>query len=298
MEKKLPEITILGTKFLISVVEDALIEKDNPDNKIYFHDMEDEGKYYWLRYDPLTKNADGITHQIIKDDFHPAIDPMSAYSHPDEDEYYGNDQLEIGDIAIIKVDQLVKLDPEGMAAHYNLPIETIKTMADFEIIIDQDLYHSRLKGRQRTIDIIGDTFFVDTRKGVLQLKDDFMHKGIRFSDMMEVGDEGLYQFFYRKKDHQLLQLNIDNLKAVPKGIYMIEMQNEIKLDAVGFALAGGWNTKEFARQYPPQKQLTAKVIPWAETRIHELIKSNLENIRLKKEQNKARKPRQKRRKGI
>ena len=56
--RKLPEIEIEGTVFIIDVAFAELREKANTENFISFNDLDAVGEKYVFRFDPENKNID------------------------------------------------------------------------------------------------------------------------------------------------------------------------------------------------------------------------------------------------
>jgi hypothetical protein len=53
---------------------------------------------------------------------------------------------------------MVVLDPVGMAAKYNLPLDSLDRKTDYDIIVDNELVQKRLNGFLPVIDIAGHDF--------------------------------------------------------------------------------------------------------------------------------------------
>lgn len=69
-----------------------------------------------------------------------------------------------------------------------------------------------------TIDIAGHTFYVDICMDMFRPKDDFLSKGIVFSDIENYYDEDkrTYTIPYNPKTHQFQEPDYRNTKELPK----------------------------------------------------------------------------------
>jgi hypothetical protein len=130
MERELPIINIEGTDFLVDVKKVELREKTNPKNRIPVFEMQDVGNGYMFDYSLEEKNI------------------ISFFSN--------------NEVTTVKIPELVKLDPVGMAAKYKIADITGKT--DFDVMVNQEALHKRIKmGILPTISIAGHTFYADAR---------------------------------------------------------------------------------------------------------------------------------------
>lgn len=90
--------------------------------------------------------------------------------------------------------------------------------------INQEAYDLRVnKGMLPTIDIAGHTFYVDIRMDMLRPKDDFLSKGIVFSDIENYYDEDkrTYTIPYNPKTHEFQEPDYRNIKELPKDLIAV-----------------------------------------------------------------------------
>lgn len=157
MEKEMPIYNIEGTAFFVDVNTFQLKEVGNEQNLISCTDMADFGNGYRFDYNRERKNIPGLFQKTD---------------------------------AIIDLPAFTILDPEGMAKRFCLTIELVKATTDFELLVDPAAYDLRVnKGVLPIVNISGHTFYVDIRMDMLRPKDDFLSKGIKFSEIENYYDE-------------------------------------------------------------------------------------------------------------
>ncbi len=244
--RKLPVINIAGTAFEVDVARQTLLEKGNVDNTISFDQMRYKGTHYELDYSPESRNLPSLFEYFIT----------------------------------VPIAQMKEIDPQGMAMTYNRSLDEIKKHSDFELIVDQEVLEQRLSGRQPVINIAGHPFFVDINVGFLRPKDDFSTLGISIRELQHHAnfeDEAQgYIIPYSPARHEMVQVDWERAKEVPKSFVMIELPPIFEMDPVRYAQENGLDVVDTVRRYPPQLEMQARVIPWDETPIKEIIKKNLE----------------------
>jgi hypothetical protein len=251
MERKLPVFNIKGTDFLVDIENQELREVSKPSNTIPFIEMRDERTHYEFNYDHVEKNLPSV----LTDGF-----------------------------SRVKIPQMIELDPIGMTAKYNVKLEDLSGKCDFDFLVNQDLLNLRLSGALPIIEIMEHPFYVDLRMAVLRPKDDFSTKGIEFSNLGEhtEGDQLKYYLIYDPNSHTTKEIDYTSITAIPSDLFLIEIPNEKKLDPVGYSRISGWEMRSCLRENPIQANMKAKIIPWKETELPQIIKENLK----KKLQNK------------
>lgn len=250
-KRALPCITIEGTEFLIDVNKLELSEKGNPKNTISIFQMRDLGDGYEFSYGFQEKN---IPHL-----------------------FSSNKQTRI------KIPELVQLDPEGMAAKYN--VADITGKSDFDLMVDQDALKKRIHlGRLPTIDIAGHTFYADARIDLLRPKDDFTTMGISFTKIEDYFDEEkkCYIIPYNPKTHQFQEPDYENIIEYPKELIAVEFPHEYTLDPVGWNRSMGFNETQNLKRTGLKLEFTARTIPWNETGIDQTIQKNLKRLQHEK----------------
>jgi len=244
-------IVIEGTSFKINIEQQALIEQDDPENTISFvTQMKDCGDHYEMEYNRRLKNT--------------------------------QDTADTENVVTIEVPTLIELDPEGMAARYDLTIGDLKNKTDFEVIVDQHLWQQRQSGVLPTIDIAGEHFVIDLRLQEFRHAQNFTPIiSLRSLDLDSKGDH--YMAFYHPFLRQVV--NIDpKLTEFPEGVVAIKMPNELGLDPIAAARKYRIDEKVLARLYPMQKELKADIVPLSETGIPALIQKNRQALRSEHEQ--------------
>ncbi|MFV8326895.1 hypothetical protein [Flavobacterium sp. ZS1P14] len=250
-KRALPTINIEATEFLVDVNKLELSEKSNPKNIISIFHMRDLGDGYEFSYGLQEKN---IPHL-----------------------FSSNKKI------TVTIPELVKLDPEGMAAKYNITDVTSKS--DFDLMVDQDALQKRIRlGHLPTVDIARHTFYADARIDLLRPKDDYTTMGIRFSEIDHYFDEekNCYIIPYNPTTHEFQELDYDNITEYPKELLAIEFPHEYKLDPIGWNRRNGFDETQNLKRIGLKLQFKARTIPWNETGIDETIKENLKRLQSKK----------------
>lgn len=244
MKRELPVINIKGTDFVVDVNKLELVEKKNHKNVIPFEDMSYTDHGYIFEYNLNIKNLPRM------------FDREST---------------------TVKIPEFVILDPIGMANKCNHPLSEIKGKSDFYLMVDQQAFDQRVKkGMLPTVDIAGHTFYVDIPMDMLRPKDDFLSKGIVFSDIENYYDleKRTYTIPYNPKTHEFQEPDYLNIKELPKDLIAVRFPFERLLDRIG------WNRKyRFEITHGLVKnglklQFAAKNVPWEETFLLDLIKIN------------------------
>jgi hypothetical protein len=251
MERELPTINIQGTDFLVDVIKEELLEKDNPKNVMSIELMHYAGERgYSFYYDLNKKNF-------------PDIDRIIEFGLSE-------------DMPEIKIPELRSIDPLGTAEKYTVSLEEVKAKSDFELSIKAGSLHDlRLnKGILPTLNIAGHTFYVDLQMNKLRPKDDFKSKGIDFTEIKDYYDRDrrAYVIPYNPTTHQFQEINGFALTELPKDIIMVQFPSQYELDIVG------WDKKQgnsLTNQYLKQMHFEARTLPWVDTNLIEHIKRNV-----------------------
>lgn len=250
-KRALPTINIEGTEFLVDVNKLELTQKGNPKNTISIFHMRDLRDGYQFSYGLQEKN---IPHL-----------------------YSSNEKI------TVTIPKLVKLDPEGMAAKYN--IADITGKSDFDLMVDQDVLRKRIRlGQLPTVDIAGHIFYADARIDLLRPKDDFTTMGIRFSEIEHYfdKDKNCYIIPYNPTTHQFQELDYDTITEYPKELLAVEFPHEHTLDPIGWNRHNGFDETQNLKKTGLKLEFTARTIPWNETRIDQTIKENLKRLKPEK----------------
>ncbi|MNU20710.1 hypothetical protein D3C71_89590 [compost metagenome] len=247
MERQLPTYQIGNIPFIVDVDYNLLRHPGDERHTIsFFDDLEDKGTHYHLYLDPLTGEC-------------------TSYRYLDKDTEYIQ----------LQVPQMVKLDPEGIAAKYSISIGDIPDR-DSKLYMNPDLFRQREMGKLPVMDICGHPFYIDVRIDLLRPKDDFSTMGINISDL-EVDDSGTkYLFLYQPETHRRVSID-KHMTEIPKGIVALEIPFENILDSYAVARQRGLlDSMEWFRKYPVRTGLKARIIPWEQTSLPKLIQKNRE----------------------
>jgi hypothetical protein len=243
--KKQRVIKIKGTDFIVDVTKHQLSEKADPTNTIAYKDMRDTGNGYAFDYSAKNKNLSDL---------------------------FDNEST------TIKIPKFILVEPIGYAEKYNYSVDDFKDKSDFEIIVDQQAFDLRIKkGILPTIDICGHTFYVDIRMDKLRPKDDFLSKGIAFSDIERYYnlEKRTYTIPYNPSTREFQEPDYLNLKEPPKDLIAVRFPSERLLDRIGWNRRYRFEITHGLIRNGLKLQFTAKNVPWEKTFLVDLIKSNL-----------------------
>ena len=152
-----------------------------------------------------------------------------------------------------------------------------KELPELDTMI-KEAYDMRVnKGMLPTVDIAGHTFYVDIRMDMLRPKDDFLSKGIVFSNIQNYYDEDkrAYTIPYNPKTHEFQEPDYRTIKELPKDLIAVQFPSERLLDRIGWNRHYGFELTHGLAKQGLKLQFTAKQIPWEKTFLVGLIKSNL-----------------------
>lgn len=265
MKRTLPIYTIEGTDFEVDVANLQLREKANPDNKISLFEMRDVGDGYVFDYSPVAKNLPDLFSEDT-------------------------------DIKQVKIPELVQLDATGMAAKYGLSVDAVEGKKDFDIMVDQQAYRERLGGKLVTVGITGHTFYVDIRMDMLRPKDDFLSKGIVFSqiDHYYSDDQDRYIIPYDPKTHEFREPDYDTITKIPQDLIIVSFPHESRMDPIGFNRKIGLDEADNLKETNVQSHFEAKIVNWKDTQIEQIIQKNLQRQQQQQKQNRQKQKNNKR----
>ncbi len=180
---------------------------------------------------------------------------------------------------------MTELDPVGMAQKYGLNEADITGKIDTDLMVDQKQLALREQGQLPVIEIAGHPFYVDLVMDMLRPKDDFAATGIRFSDIDDyfVESSNHYRIPYNPATHSFEELDYENIKAIPKGIIVVEIPLAQPLDPIAYGRLHGFDKYQMLRETPIQMQMKAREVSWDDTPIKQIIVRNLKRD-LEKEQ--------------
>lgn len=138
-----------------------------------------------------------------------------------------------------------------------------------------ELLNERMQGKLPTINIAGHIFYVDVRMNSLRPHNDFTTFGIHFArfDDHKKSDEVAW-IPYDPKKHEAKDVDFSEIKEIPKDWVMVEIPNPWRLDPYGYAVKHGYPIAPFLKEFPIQESLKARIVPWKESGILEVIRKN------------------------
>ncbi|WP_367867000.1 hypothetical protein [Pedobacter sp. WC2423] len=278
MDRELPKLKIGNTEFVIDVMNSRLIQAEKPDNIISFNDMEDKGIYYKFFYDSDTCNIGklkDVPDRQLNQNFDFGYDSIHLKLFMD---VYSYDENHV----MLRIPQMVELDPEGMAIRCKIPVEELGGKADFSLLVDQKAYQRRRNNEfLPQINIAGDMYSLEPKTGVLHPVDFGSGLEINMGNLLK-SDNGQNIGLYDLNGHCGVKVEFDINKKFPENIVAFELPNMIKLDPVGVALNHGLDMRSILRKYPIIEDYSAKISPVAESQIPKIIeKAVREDIRLR-----------------
>lgn len=246
MERALPVLIIEGTEFTADAVQLELREKKNPENVISFENMRDVGDGYCFEYSGKEKNLPSLFNSKS---------------------------------VTVKIPEWVVIDPLGMAEKYGVTPQCLQGKTDFELMINQEALDCRInKGMLPTVSIADHLFYVDLRMGMLRPKDDFLSKGIVFSEIelyhLEESDE--YLIPYNTKTHEFQEVDWGKITEHPKDLIAIKFPSEWKLDPIGWNRLTRVDLHDGLKHTGLCSHFNAEIIPWEKTFLDNVIRENRE----------------------
>ena len=245
MARQLPNIDIDGIPFFVDVDRAELVDAANPANTIPFSDMKYTDEVYLFDFDTKERNL-----------------PL-VRSAPE-------------DIVEVKVPHMVVLDPEGMAEKHGMPLEEIRQKKDLDLAVDVAWLDSRRSGILPKINIAGSDFIVDMRLKELRAADN-TDKRIDLNSLHMDDNGEQYIGFYKPASKEIVRID-HKIVNIPKGVVMLKIPNELKLDPLGVAREYGVDEISFLRSHPPQRNLQATVVPLSETGVPQLVERNRKQL--------------------
>ena len=243
-------IFIDSNPYRIDFSEHSLDALNHPGSKIIPEHMKNEGEFYMLRFDPETRQASNKMWQAgdIIDKVLDVVIPVMLF-----DQQFWQDER--------KFENINKLSRAG----------------GWNVWIANDELSSRLLGKLNTVDIAGHTFYVDIPMDMLRPKDDFLSNGIRFGDIGRYlnDDATKYRICYNPSKHEFFEYDASKATEIPKDVKVIEFVHESSLDPVGYARKNGIPVVDLLKNIPFRAHFNARVVPWEETSISQMIKKNL-----------------------
>ncbi|WP_410220786.1 hypothetical protein [Pedobacter sp.] len=240
--RELPIFNIQGTAFLVDVAKCELREKGNEVNVISFFYMDEmtNTRGYKFVYDKTNRSISQV--RVMKD----------------------------GDV-IVRVPEMVDLDPVGMAKKYGMKLSEIKKKTDFEVMVDQKAYQKRLSGELPVVDIKGYTYYVDIERDCLVPKDDDIRPEISFDDLDIVNVKGyaetMYMIGYNTAKEEIEPVNmfeIQETNAIPKDTIALIIPFYHRLDPIGYNILVEDPVQSLLKGTNVNLHIKAKVEKWSD----------------------------------
>lgn len=154
---------------------------------------------------------------------------------------------------------------------------------------DLEAYDLRVnKGMLPTIDIEEHPFYVDIRMDKLRPKDDFLSNGIVFSDIENYFNDATdtYLIPYNPQKKEVGEIDYETITEIPKGLVVIEIPSEFKLDPIGWNRLHGYDLLDDIQKGSLEMNFTAKQCQWEDIYVPQKIKENLEQMEQSKQDKK------------
>lgn len=129
---------------------------------------------------------------------------------------------------------------------------------------------TRTRDELPKIDILGAMYTVDWNNLRL-LPPTGTQASIVELDNLPVTKEALsFQFLYHVATQSQVKIDL-SIKALPPGVVVLEIPAPQHLDPIAVAKQIGLPDEAFLRQFPVPVQLSAKQVPWENSRIKEIV---------------------------
>lgn len=148
----------------------------------------------------------------------------------------------------------------------------------------------RLNGKQPTLDICGQTYFVNWHWKTLERKGDFTTRGISFDDLEPYYDDDFTRcdIPYNKKTHQLDEDLDPDLTELPKDIVIVSFPTPNVMDVVGSVRAGDGFLEDRLKETPQKAHFIAKELTGKKSWLVSQINANREELGMPPLKNRAR----------
>jgi hypothetical protein len=134
-------------------------------------------------------------------------------------------------------------------------------------------FERRISGVLPQIKIAGTDFTIDLRLHELRETDKPTNRiDLRNMNMSPSGDH--YVCFYHTQKHNVYTVPA-GLTTLPKKVVMLEIPNELRLDPFAVARENNLDAREFIKEHPLSKELSAGIIPISETGLPQLVQENI-----------------------
>ncbi|PUV24439.1 hypothetical protein [Sphingobacterium athyrii] len=218
----LSTIKILGTNFIVDVVNYQLRERSNESNILYFRDWHEVKNGYGFYYDTKLKN-------IPKESFNP------------ETTHY------------VEIPEFVKMAPLEVAETAHISLQKVLQMTDFEIMVNTYMFKERMAGNIPDL-VFGSgsqqQYFVDLERGMLRPYYPKSVEPILFVDIQKYYDPNrdCYIIPYNTTTNALEDLDFVKTKEIPKNVGLFAFPSLKRMDPVGWNLLHGLDPRAGLKQ--------------------------------------------------
>jgi len=232
--------------FIVDVERAHLRHETYPEKVIPFDVMTDMGTYYTFDYDLSTS---------------------MAYCPFDED---------LGQIINVTLPSMVNLDRKGMAAKYDLPIESIKNRTDFDLTVNLDVLAERKCGIHPTIGIYHYQYEVSIKENSLINTENPKVK-ISLADFNLSNDyKNLVGYIDLNTGCSFNPKKLESIDDFPTGIAYVRIPNHLNLDPFAYGTKRNW-----LRTYPPVKHHKAEALPFSNSDYRDLKMKSIDILNKK-----------------
>ncbi|MFC6100790.1 hypothetical protein [Olivibacter domesticus] len=234
-ERRLPEIDIHGTAFIVDVAFSELREKGKADNCISFHELDNvPSGGYFLWYDKKRKQAADI---------------------------YSDDSQ----VVAVHLDEMVKNDPLGMSSKYGIALADLPER-DVDCRFDASIL-ARRENEVPIVKILDNHYLMDIPSGILKPLD----KAGPTINMREFSWDGNVDksFFYYDYEERKRVIIPPDIMEEPKNVVLVVLPNIFFMDR-----EFPQNVLRDQGSATPQTYYPTRVFPLSETIIPALIEEN------------------------
>ncbi len=151
-----------------------------------------------------------------------------------------------------------------------------KLLSKSELNQNERALLDRLNGKQPTLDICGQIYFVNWHLRTLERKDDFSTLGISFDDLEPYYDDDFTRcdIPYNKKTHQLVEDFDPDLTELPADTIIVSFPTPNEMDVVGSVRAGEGYLEDRLEETPQRSHFEAKELTGKKSWLVNNINSN------------------------
>ncbi|MFS4474702.1 hypothetical protein [Chryseobacterium sp. T20] len=273
---RLPIINIMGTDFIVDVVNYELRQRGNERNILYLQDWKEVENGYGFYYDTALKN-------IPKESFN------------------------LETTQYVEIPEFVKMAPLEVAekTHKNL-LESLQ-MTDFDLMVNSYMFKERINGNLPTI-YLGrrkEAFYVDLQRGMLRPYCPSSVPSIRFAEIEKYfePDKDIYLVPFNNSTNKVVTLDYTTIKEVPKDVDLLSIPSLKRMDRVGWNILHGFDAKaglklvNFQMDFIAEKIASLEISLTSKTGQNCVLKEK-QQIKNRSEDNQHKSRKQKRGRGI